>query len=82
MIPGKQAMPMDETLIKLQFRLSAPEHAGLFALHIESRKSLSALVREAVNQYLKATNRTDTRNVSRILETERKSLLSNRPPTL
>src|SRR5262249_20678359 len=71
-----------EGQIQLQFRLSRQEHDGLWAVHCETRKSFSRLVREAVLEFLEKRGRLDPEVVQRILQEESGERLHLRIPIM
>jgi len=56
---------------RLHVRMEDVVHRGLFAIHAETGKSLSAIAHEAIVMYLKAKDRLDPDLVIKILKEEK-----------
>jgi hypothetical protein len=81
-LQGSFNRPRSERQIQLQFRLSLVEHDGLWAVHCETRKSFSRLVREAVVEFLEKRGRLDPAVVQEILREESRARVRLRVPIL
>jgi len=68
--------------VQIQFRLTVDENDALWAMHVKTMSSKSAILRKLVVDGLRKHGFMDADTAKRILEQEKKSNSSVRPPVL
>lgn len=67
---------------QISFRLAQEEHDGLWAMHIDTRKSFSQCLREIISEGLKSRGYLDVKTAKEIMSREKVVRMQPRPPVI